>query len=87
MDIHHAMIVRSRPERLFEALTRRRDLQVWMGALALAGLEVGSAVELQFDQGQRTLKMEVIRLKPGRQVQWRVTQPVWPAVAVDQIIT
>jgi uncharacterized protein YndB with AHSA1/START domain len=88
MDIHHAMIVRNIiPDRLYEALILPRDLEIWMGAPTLARPEVGSALEFQFDQGQRTLKMEVTRLEVGKQVQWRVTQPVWPTDAVDQVIT
>ena len=41
----------------------------------------------QFDQGQRTLKLEVIGLEAAKQVQWRVLQPVWPTQPVDQVIT
>jgi hypothetical protein len=44
-------------------------------------------IEFQFDQGQRTLKMEVTRLEAGKQVQWRVIQPVWPSEAAYQVIT
>jgi uncharacterized protein YndB with AHSA1/START domain len=35
MDIHHAMFVRNRLDRLYEALTQPRDLAVWMGAPTL----------------------------------------------------
>ena len=87
MDIHHAMIVLNQPDRLFEALTQQRDFEVWMGAPTLARPEVGATIEVQFDQGQRTLKLEVIGLEAGKQVQWRVLQPVWPTKAVDQVIT
>ena len=87
MDIHHAMIVRNiTPDRLYEALTQQRDLEVWMGAPTLARPEAGSTLVVQFDQGERTLKMEVTRLEVGKQVQWRVIQPVWPTDAVDQVI-
>jgi hypothetical protein len=51
------------------------------------GPEVGSTIEFQYDEGQRTLKMEVIRLEAGQQVQWRVTQLVWPIEAADHVIT
>jgi hypothetical protein len=36
MDIHHAMIVRGTPDKVYQALTRACDLEVWMGAPALA---------------------------------------------------
>ena len=87
MDIHHAMIVRNKPGRLFEALTQQGDFEVWMGAPTLARPEVGATIEVQFDQGRHTLKLEVIGLEAGKQVQWRVLQPVWPTKAVDQVIT
>jgi uncharacterized protein YndB with AHSA1/START domain len=87
MDIHHGMMVDNKPDRLYEALTQQRDLEVWMGAPTLARSEVGSTIEFQFDQGQRTLKMEVTRLEAGKQVQWRVIQPVWPSEAAYQVIT
>ena len=91
MDIHHAMMVRNKPERLYAALTQRDDLEIWMGAPTLARPEVGSVVEFQFDQGQRNLRVEVTRLEAGKQVCWRVIQPVWPvesgAAAADQTIT
>jgi hypothetical protein len=56
-----------------------------MGAPTLAQPEVGSAIEFRFDRG--TLKMEVNRLEAGKQVQWRVAQPVWPGEAADQVVT
>jgi uncharacterized protein YndB with AHSA1/START domain len=37
MDIHHAMMVHNKPDRLYEALTQQSDLEVWMGAPTLAG--------------------------------------------------
>ena len=77
MDIHHAMMVHNKPQRVYEALTQQSDLEVWMDAPTLARPEVGSTIEFQYDQGQRTLKMEVTRLEAGKQVQWRVTQPIW----------
>jgi len=81
------MVVRNQPDRLYEALTRRRDLAVWMGAPTLTQPEVGSLIEFQFEQGQRILKMEIISLEVGRLVRWRVIQPVWPIEAAEQIIT
>src|SRR5690348_9177530 len=83
MDIHHAMIVRNKPERLYEALTWPEDLSIWMDAPALARVEVGSTIEFQYDQGQRTLEMEITRLEAGRLVQWRVVQPMWPGDAIE----
>jgi uncharacterized protein YndB with AHSA1/START domain len=87
MDIHHATIIPHNPDRLYEALTQQRDLEVWMGAPTVARPEVGSVLEFHFDQGQRKLIMEVTRLEAGKQVQWRVIQPVWPLQAADQVIT
>jgi uncharacterized protein YndB with AHSA1/START domain len=88
MDIHHGMIVRNQtPERLYEALTQPSDLEVWMDAPTLARAEVGSEVEFQYDQGQFIMKVEIISLEPGKQVQWRVIQPVWPIETTDQVIT
>src|SRR5688500_20337953 len=75
MDIHHAMMVHNKPDKLYEAITQQSDLEVWMGAHTLAKPEVGSIIEFQYDQGQCTLKMEVTRLETGKQVQWRVIQP------------
>ena len=69
MDIRHAMIVRNnKPDRLFAALTQQSELEVWMGAPTLARPEIGATLEFQFDQGRRTLKLEVIDLEAGKQV-------------------
>ena len=87
MDIHHAMIVRSPSSRLYEALIQPRDLEVWMDAPAIGQPEVGTILEFRYDQGQRILKMEVVRLERGKQVQWRVIEPIWPTNLTEQIIT
>lgn len=87
MDIHHAMIVHNKPNRLYEALTQQHDLEVWMGASTVAQTEVGGALEFRFKQGQRTLKLEVIHLETEKQIQWRVVQPVWPIDLGGQVIT
>jgi uncharacterized protein YndB with AHSA1/START domain len=87
MDIHHAMMVRTNPARVFEALTQQRDLEVWMGAPTIARPEVGAVLEFHFDQGQRVLKMEVTRIEAEQLVQWRVLQPVWPIDPTEQTIT
>ncbi len=87
MDIHHAMVVRNQPDRLYEALIQPRDLAVWMGAPTLAQPVVGSLIEFQFDQGHRILKMEIIALEVARLVRWRVIHPVWQIEATEQIIT
>lgn len=87
MDIHHAMIVRNWPERLYEALTQQDDLEIWMDALATAKPEVGSIIEFQYDQGQRTLKLEIIDLEANKKVTWRPIQPFWSDKPVQQSIT
>ena len=58
-----------------------------MDGCNLAKSEVGSMIEFQYDQGQRTLKMEVTQPEAGKQVHWRVIQPVWPIDAADQVVT
>ena len=87
MDIHHAMIVRNQPERLYEALTQEHDLAIWMDAPTIAQPEVGSVIEFQYDQGQRTLKMEIIELEENKRVKWRAIQPFWSNDTVQQVIT
>lgn len=87
MDIHHAMIVHKSPERVYTALTQPADLEVWMDAPTTTRPEVGAAVEFQFDQGQRTLELEITRLKAGKLVEWGVVQPMWPGDYSDQLIT
>ncbi len=86
MDIHHAMMVRNTPERLYQALTQQRDLEVWMDAPTIARPEVGSTIEFQYDQGQRTLKMEVVQLEENKQVKWRVLTPFWSDELFDQFV-
>jgi len=86
MDIHHAMIVHTPPNCVYQALTQPHDLEIWMGAPTLARAEVGAAVEFHYDPGH-SLKMEITRLEPGNLVQWRVVQPMWPGDAADQFIT
>ena len=87
MEIHHAMIVRSSPERLYRALTQEADLQVWMDAPTITNPEVGSIVEFRYDQGRRTMKIEITYLDVTKQVKWRVIQALWSNEAVDQTIT
>jgi uncharacterized protein YndB with AHSA1/START domain len=81
------MIVRNRPERLYQALTQGRDLEIWMDAPTVGQPEKGSIIEFQYDQGKRTLKMEVAHLEENKQVRWRVVQPMWPNDGVQQDIT
>jgi len=87
MDIHHAMIVRNQPERLYQALTQQDDLAIWMDAPTSARPEVGSQIEFQYDHGQRTLTMEVIHLEMNKAVKWRAIQPFWSDAPVEQILT
>ena len=84
MDIHHAMIVRTAPDQVYQALTQQADLEVWMNAPALARAEVGSLIEFQYDQGQRVFKLEITRLEADHRVEWRVIQPMWPSVESEQ---
>lgn len=81
------MMVRTRPERVYAALTQASELQVWMGAPVVGEAIVGSDLEFQFDQGQRILRFKVIRLEPGQLVEWQVLQPAWPRVVGEQVIT
>ena len=87
MDIHHANIFHTSPDRVYNALTQPCDLTEWMGAPALARLEVGSPIEFNYNQGQRVLMMCITRLEPDRLVQWQVTKPMWPGDYPDQLIT
>lgn len=88
METHLAMIVRDQsPDRLFAALTQQSELAVWMDAPTLARPEVGAMLEFQYDQGKRTLKLEVIALEAGRLVQWRMRQVPWTSEPVDQVVT
>ena len=86
MDIHHAMMVQTAPERVFAALTLTSELQVWMGAPTEGASAIGSSLEFKYDQGQRVLRFEVMGLEPGRLVEWRVLQPAWPKVANEQVV-
>jgi uncharacterized protein YndB with AHSA1/START domain len=87
MVIHHAMVVHTQPDRLYDALTQAHDLTVWMGAPTVAEPTVGSVVEIHHDQGQRILKLAITDLEAGTLVRWRVVQPVWPSDAAEQVIT
>lgn len=87
MDIHHAMVVHAQPTQLYDALTQPQALEGWLGAPTVAHPVVGSVIDVQFDQGQRILKLEITDLQDEKRVQWRVMQPVWPSVASTQIIT
>ena len=72
MDIHHEMIIHNTPERVYEALTKIGDLEVWMGHPVMGRLEVGGVIEIQFHRG--TMKLEIVGLEAGRLVQWRVIE-------------
>lgn len=37
--------------------------------------------------GQRIFAVEITRLDPGKQVQWRIVQPIWETEAVNQKVT
>ncbi len=87
MNIHHAMIIHTLPDKVYEALIQPGELEAWMGAPTTARPEVGSVVEFRYDQGRRALKMEITRLETGKLVQWRVVQPAWPAQAATQLVT
>jgi len=83
MDIHHAMIVRVAPAKVFQALTDPRPLEIWMDAPVIS--KPGSTMEFQYDQGRRALNMEVLHMEENRQVKWRVLQPMWPSQAIHEI--
>jgi uncharacterized protein YndB with AHSA1/START domain len=89
MDIHHAnMIHNTPPEKVYEALTQPSELEKWWGAPATARAEVGSTFEFHFPGQQHGLKFEILRLEPGKLVQWRVIRPVWPMKpGIEQVVT
>ncbi len=87
MDIHHAMIVRCLPGKVYQALTRQEQLAIWMGVPTQAQPQIGYKIEFHYAEGRRILAVEITRLEPGKQVQWRVIQPVWEAEAVNQRVT
>lgn len=87
MDIHHAMIVRSSPERVFAALTRPEELSIWMAAPAViqppGQAAVGSIIEFQYRHGpkpehtQRPLIVQVTGLELNQLVRWQIIKGVW----------
>jgi uncharacterized protein YndB with AHSA1/START domain len=87
MDIHHAMAVRTDIERVYEALTQPGDLSIWMDSAVDGTSEVGADIEFIYDQGKRTLKMQITRLEAPNLVQWRVTHSFWPSRDVEQVVT
>jgi uncharacterized protein YndB with AHSA1/START domain len=89
MNIHHAnMIHKVSPQRVYEALIQPSDLEKWWGVPTTARAEAGSTFEFKFPGQQRGLKFEILRLEPGKLVQWRVIQPVWPVEpGMEQVVT
>jgi len=89
VDIHQAnMIHNASPERVYVALTEASEIGKWWGAPTTARAEVGSTIEIQFDQGRRELKLKITRLEQGKQVQWRVIRPMWPMEpGIEQTVT
>ena len=88
IEIHHAMIIRTvLPDKGYDALTQAHHLEMWMDAPTRSQPELGTTVEFHFDQGQRSLKMEITRLEEGKLVQWRVLEPIWPINQIEQTIT
>jgi len=87
MNIHHAMIVRCLQDRVYEALTRQDELAIWMGVPNQAQPHVGYQIEFHYAGGQRIFAVEITRLDPGKQVQWRIIQPIWETQAVNQMVT
>ena len=82
MDIHHEMTIHNTPERVYDALTKIEDLEVWMGHPVAGRLDVGGVLEIHFHRG--TMKLEIIRLEPGHLVTWRVIEGVWPMDGLEQ---
>lgn len=82
MEIHHELIVRSAPRRVFDALTQAADLSVWMAAPVVGRVEVGEVIEIQYPN--RTMRLEISGREEGRMVQWRVIAPMWPVEGIDQ---
>lgn len=80
MDILHAMMVRSTPQKIYQALTEQEGLSGWFGPECRAETRVGSLVEIYFhNRHHYSLKFEITDLEPGSRVVWKVTQaiPSW----------
>jgi uncharacterized protein YndB with AHSA1/START domain len=89
MEIHHAMMVRSSPDKVYAALTQQSGLAAWLTIKTIAAPSIGSINEFWFDGGKRILKVEVQALTPDCQVVWRLVQgiPPWEALRAETIWT
>lgn len=80
MVIHHDMIVRTSPERVFHALTQPKDLSTWMAAPTAIDppgqAAVGSVIAFQYGP-QRSLIVQVTAVEMGRLLRWQISQPMW----------
>lgn len=87
MEIHHEYIIHSTPARVYQALTGTSDLAVWLGAPVTGTVARGEVIAIAFDRG--TMQLEIAGLEEGRQVQWRVIQPMWPMEGIhqEQVVT
>jgi uncharacterized protein YndB with AHSA1/START domain len=82
MDIVHEMIARTHPEVVYRALTESSGLESWFAPEVQAQPQVGSIAEFWFDDGTRSIKVEIQELVPDSKVVWKILQgmPGWDDV-------
>jgi uncharacterized protein YndB with AHSA1/START domain len=87
MEIHHAMMVRALPDKVYAALTQQSGLAAWLTSKTIAEPRIGSINEFWFDGGKRTLKVEVQALSANQLVIWRLVQGIPPWEGLRSEIT
>jgi uncharacterized protein YndB with AHSA1/START domain len=68
-DIHHAILIASTPDKVYDALTTQKGLASWWSPKAFASPVQGSVARFPFG-GEYFKEMRIEELKPGEFVSW-----------------
>lgn len=77
VDLLHALVIRARPERVYDALTVQQHLSTWFAPGARVGSLPGDTLEFPF--GAHTMCFTLLVRKPPSFISWRLVRgmPGW----------
>jgi uncharacterized protein YndB with AHSA1/START domain len=68
-DIRHKLVIKTLPEKIYEAVTTQKGIESWWCKQTVAKPEIGFVNTFTF--GNAPIEMEVTELSPNKSVAWR----------------
>lgn len=78
-EILHDVLIRTKPEKLYQALTEQKGLTNWWTRHAQIEPRINAIAQFSFDHGRTSLRMKILRLIANKAVVWHCVggQPEW----------